>query len=494
MPFKNIFNLLREKGSSFWSRKAQERSLFLFKEVAERVPAYRDFLKKNKIKPIQIKTYNDFQKVPPVTKKNYLRQYPLKDLCWDGSLKDSLVFTATSGSTGEPFYFPRNIALEYESSIYHEMFLRNDPNGRNKSTLVVVSFGMGVWIGGTITFRAFQQIAERGYPVSIITPGINKKEIFEGLKRLGGKFDQVILCGYPPFIKDIIDEAEDFGVHWNKLNLKLILAAEPFSEEFRSYLIKKTGIKNPFLDTMNIYGSADIGTMAEETPVSIMIRNILYKNKDLYESTFPVVSRMPTLVQFNPLFVNFESLNGKIICTGDSALPLIRYDIGDQGGIYTYDQMNEVFKQNNRDLEKDIRFHKLGHTITKLPFVYVYERSDLSTKLYGAIIFPEHIRESLQERRLSKYFTGKFTLITKFDSNHNQFLEVNIELKSKAKPTKVLKNLTQSIILKNLLKRSAEYKNNYNVIPEKVTPRVIFWPHEDSLYFKPGIKQSWIKK
>jgi len=36
-----------------------------------------------------------------MTKKDYLRQYPLEKLCWDGSLKKSLVFTATSGSTGE---------------------------------------------------------------------------------------------------------------------------------------------------------------------------------------------------------------------------------------------------------------------------------------------------------------------------------------------------------------------------------------------------------
>ena len=85
-------------------------------------------------------------------------------------------------------------------------------------------------------------------------------------------------------------------------------------------------------------------------------------------------------------------------------------------------------------------------------------------------------------------------MVTKFDSHHNQFLEVNIELKPKTRPSKVLKYLTQNIILRNLLKRSAEYKNNYNVIPDKVAPRIIFWPYEDTLYFKPGIKQNWVKK
>jgi len=490
-----IFELFKKRDSQFWSKRARDRSLFLFHEAAERVPAYKDFLKKNKIKAERIITHEDFQRVPSITKQNYLRQYSLKDLAWDGHLKKSLVFTSTSGSTGEPFYFPRSEALEWQSSIYHEMFLEIDPANRKKSTLVVVSFGMGVWIGGTITFRAFQQIAEkRGYPISILTPGINKKEILEGLRRLAPKFDQVILCGYPPFVKDIIEEGDDYGINWKKLNLKLIFAAEAFSEDFRSYLIKKTGIKNLYTDTMNIYGSADMGTMAEETPISILIRRLSCQSKELHSKLFSLTSRLPTLVQFNPLFINFETLKGKILCTGDSAVPLIRYDIGDQGDVLTFDQVADIFKKSDRDLNEEIRYHKLGRTVSRLPFVYIYERADLSTKLYGAIVFPEHVREALQDSRLTRFLTGKFTMVTKFDSHHNQFLEVNIELKPKTKPSKVLKYLTQNIILKNLLKRSAEYKNNYNVIPDKVIPRIIFWPYEDTLYFKPGIKQNWVKK
>ena len=380
---QKVFGFLKSKNSSFWSREGERRSFFLFREAAERVPAYKDFLKKNKIKVGRIITREDFQKVPPVTKQNYLRQYPLKDLAWDGHLKKSLVFTSTSGSTGEPFYFPRSESLELQSSIYHEMFLENDPVNRKKSTLVVVSFGMGVWIGGTITFRAFQQIAEkRGYPISILTPGINKKEIFEGIKRLGPKYDQVILCGYPPFVKDIIEEGEDYGIPWKKLNLKIIFAAEAFSEDFRSYLIKKAGIKNIYTDTMNIYGSADMGTMAEETPLSILIRRLSCQSKELHNNLFSLTSRLPTLVQFNPLFINFETLKGKILCTGDSAVPLIRYDIGDQGDVLTFNQVMDIFKKSDRDLNDEIRYHKLGRTISRLPFVYIYERADLSTKLY----------------------------------------------------------------------------------------------------------------
>lgn len=492
---RQLVSFFDTRSEIFWRKRGEERALSLFHRAAQRVPAYKDFLKRYKVQPDKIKSFSDFQHIPPTNKKDYLRQYSLEELCWDGSLKKPLVFTSTSGSTSEPLYFPRDNKLDFQSSIYHEMFLRNDPTSAKKSTLVVICFGMGVWIGGTITFRAFQQIADRGYPISIIAPGINKKEIFEGLRRLGPRYDQVILCGYPPFIKDIIDEAGDYGVRWRKMKVKIVFAAEAFSEEFRSYIAKSIGIQNIYTDTMNIYGSADLGTMAEETPLSILIRRLSLRSKTLYQNLFNgAIHRMPTLVQFNPLFINFEDSKGKILCSGDNTVPLLRYDIGDQGSVYRFDEVVRKFRDSGQDLWKAIRYNKIQKTIAKLPFVYIYERSDFSTKLYGAIVFPEHIREALQEQRLLKVLTGKFTLMTKFDSHHNQFLEVNIELKPKVQPSKALKHLSQTLILKNLLKRSSEYKNNYNIIPEKVTPRIIFWPYEDYTYFKPGIKQSWVKK
>ena len=46
------------------------------------------------------------------------------------------------------------------------------------------------------------------------------------------QYDQIILCGYPPFMKDVVDEAKDNGVNWKDFNIKMIFAAEAFSEEF----------------------------------------------------------------------------------------------------------------------------------------------------------------------------------------------------------------------------------------------------------------------
>ena len=82
---EQILNFIRTKKDAFWSREREARPLKLFHEAARRVPAYKDFLKKNKVNPAKIKTFKDFQFVPPISKKNYLRQYPLEKLVWDAT-------------------------------------------------------------------------------------------------------------------------------------------------------------------------------------------------------------------------------------------------------------------------------------------------------------------------------------------------------------------------------------------------------------------------
>lgn len=488
----NLDKLFKQQREVFWRKEREKRSLMLFHNAAEGVPAYKDFLKKHKINPIKIKTWADFQEVPLMNKKDYLREYPLEKICWNGTLKKPLVFTATSGSTGKPFYFARSQELDQQYSVIIESFLRNSSTEENP-TLVIVGFGMGIWIGGIITYRAYEIAAQNlNYPISILTPGINKPEIFHALKELAPHFKQTILVGYPPFIKDIIDECEIEGINLKKLNIRLHFAAESFSEKFRDYVAKKAGIKNVYRDILNIYGSADIGAMAHETGVSILIKRLALQDKKLFGDIFSQITKTPTLAQFNPLFINFEAPKGEIALTGNSAIPLIRYTIGDHGGVVEYSDVRNKLKNHGISIEKEKEKNSVGENY-EFPFVYVYERVDLSTKLYGAIIYPEHIRNALHDKSLMKDITGKFTILTQHDQKQSQYLEVHIETKREGKISKKLKEKIGAFILRNLLEKNTEYRNNHSSMPSKVTPRIVFWPYEHPLHFKPGIKQKWVK-
>ena len=102
----------------------------------------------------------------------------------------------------------------------------------------------------------------------------------------------------------MIDDGKDEGIQWKNFNLKLIFAAEGFSETFRDYFVEVAGIKNIYRDTMNIYGSADLGTMAQESPLCILIRRLALTNSDLYNKLFGQATRLPTLAQYIPDFIS----------------------------------------------------------------------------------------------------------------------------------------------------------------------------------------------
>lgn len=480
--------------SSDWKRSTRSYIVRQFKRAVEQVAAYRSFVKKTGTRKEMVKTGADISRIPVMTKVNYLRTSAWEDLCVTGSLKSApLVLTATSGSTGLPFYIPRTDAIHEQSMVFHRLFMERSGLDKSKPTLVIVAFGMGVWIGGVLTYEAFRRISESGWPVSLITPGVNKKEIFEALLHIGASYQQLVLCGYPPFVKDVIDGAPEYGINWKSWDMRVVCAAETFSEYFREHLMKQTGMKDPYRSVMNIYGSAELGTMATETPLTILIRRLAFEHKPLYAKLFHDAHLFPTVAQFIPQFVSFEAGDqGRLYVTGGEALPFVRYDIGDQGGVFTFDDVVQVSREVGIDLLAEARRARITDTIMRLPFVYLYERSDLSTKLYGAIIYPEHVKRGLQRPQLERVITGRFTMTTENDKDHNEYLALNFELKKGVRSGSRIKKALIASIVKSLSDSSAEYRYLLGSIHDKVIPKVVFWPHEHPTYFAPGIKQKWV--
>ncbi|MDR3546941.1 MAG: hypothetical protein P4M11_01465 [Candidatus Pacebacteria bacterium] len=483
---------LRSYTASRWARVQEDYVLKLFSRAADQVPAYKRFLKENRVRKSSIGTLASFSTVPATHKKNYLHINPLSDLFWRGSVRSPHVLTSTSGSTGKPTYFARSEEVDEHASLIHEQIFAKSSLKLNSSTLVIVCFGMGVWIGGLITYQAFKLMGQRGYPISILTPGINKTEILKALTDLAPQYEQIILAGYPPFLKDVIDEAVSQGISFANHRVMLLFAAEAFTEHFRDHVAEKVGIKNVLTDTANVYGSADLGTMAFEAPLSILVRRLATQNEPLFNDLFRGTMKTPTLAQYIPDFVSFEAPNGELLITGDSAMPLIRYSIGDHGGVYTFQEITERCKAHGIDLMKEARAAGISKEIYELPFVYVYERIDLASTLYGLQIYPETIKEVLLEKRFQDSLTGKLTLITKYDHNQDQYIEINLELKPGAQVSKVFTSELLSEIVKNLREKNSEFHELSDFLGKRSEPKLVFWPYEDPLYFKPGIKQSWV--
>lgn len=491
---------LRSHPASYWEKKGEKMALALFRFVADSTPAYRVFLKKRKINSAKIKTLEDFKTLPLTSKKDYLCFATYQDLFPNRDLASATTVSATSGSTGEPFYFPRNGVHDEMYQYETEIFLKEQFGIDNKKTLCVLGFGLGIWIGGIFTYKVLERISSKGYSLTIIPTGTSKEQFLAAIKKFGHLYDQIILMGYPPFIKDILDEGKDYGIRWKEYEIKILTAAEGFSEKFREYLAKKAGLKNMLSDTVNIYGTVELGTMAHETALSNLIRHLATKNKKLFKTLFPEAGNTPTLCQYYPHFVYFEEveIDGKreVVGTGyGTHLPLVRYRFHDLGGVMPYEEMMEKLAACGVDLKQEMKNYGINPNLAHdLPFVYVYARSGFSVVFRGANIYPEEIRHALDDHDLSKFITGRFTMIRKEDKVLNQIFEINVELKKKVRANKKIAETAKNKIIAYLCENNSEYHDVFRSHPIKAVPTIIFWPHRHPHYFARTGKQPWVKK
>lgn len=314
--------------------KSSETTLLeLFQFVAKTVPAYQAFLTEHSIDPQSIQSFEDFKKLPFITKENYLRRYSLADLCCNGQLETCDMIAVSSGSTGKPTFWARAITDELQIATRFEAIFHDSFYADTRRTLAVICFSLGTWVGGMYSTNCCRYLAYKGYPITVVTPGNNKAEIFRVVQELGSAFEQVVLLGYPPFIKDVIDSGIASGIEWSQYQLKLVLAGEVFSEEWRSIVGERVGAINPCYDSAALYGTADAGVLGNETPLSICIRRFLSNRPDVAKTLFGE-SRLPTLVQYDPYSRFFEVDHNTLLFSGNNGMPLVRYHIADMGGLY----------------------------------------------------------------------------------------------------------------------------------------------------------------
>lgn len=486
---------LKNKPASYFEKKGEEMVLRVFDFVYNNVPAYKEFLKSLKIEGKNIKNIEDYKKLPVMDKNTYIRKYPFLDLIPNRDISQATIISATSGSTGEPFCFPRGAEQDAQYEYIAELFLKNSFEIDNKKTLGIIGFGLGIWIGGIFTYKVLNKISEKGYDLTLMTIGPSIEMYLNALKKMGHNFDQVLIMGYPPFIKDVIDEAKDYGIDWKNYNIKILTAAEGYSEKFRDYISEKAFLKNPLKDTVNIYGTVEMGTMAHETPITNLIRKIALEKKDIFRAIFPKANKIPTLAQYYPEIIHFEEVNGEVIASGyGSSIPLLRYRFPDMGGVIKFDEMISKLKVAGIDILSEAKKHGIENTILHLPFVYVYDRTDHAIILRGANIFAEEIKNALHNDKLHSLITGKFTMIKCEDKKMNNYFEIHVELRKKNQANKKISKMIQEIVVNYLLKINSEFQDQYKSVPKIMTPKIILWPYQHEKHFKPGGKQKWVKK
>jgi phenylacetate-coenzyme A ligase PaaK-like adenylate-forming protein len=469
-------------------RKGQTMALQLFHEAATRVPAYGDFLKKEKIKSQQIRTISDFEQVTPVDKKNYLTQYSLPELSWDGTLMNSRLISVSSGSSGTSLFWPRGKAQDDEGGWMHERLYQRIFQTNQYDSLVVVCFSMGTWVAGSFTTVSTLGAIDRGARINIVTPGIDQADAVKAIKNLAANYQQIILAGYPPFLKDVIEQAAREGVKWNQHRVRLLFAGEAFGEDWRDYVLDLVGETDPYHSSVNIYGTADAAVLGHETPVSIAARRIIGEDPALTQAIFHT-DILPSLLQYYPQRRYFEVADSELIFTARAGIPLVRYNIHDAGGVYSYRELLAPIADRFAKLATD---YEITTKDWQLPFVYLSGRKDFTITIYAVNIYPENIKSALIDPKMRSWVTGKFTMATKYYSDMDQYFEINIELAKDITPEAAYHQIAHDTIVTTLRKLNAEYNKLSGAIGAKAEPHIHLLPFGDSDHFGTGVKHRWV--
>jgi phenylacetate-CoA ligase len=460
--------------------------LALFHQVVTTVPAYRAFLRDHSTDPESIKSEADFQRLPLITKKNYLQQHSLDSLCRNADLNDCDMVAVSSGSTGQPTFWPRTMADEFAVAVRFEQIFHDAFYADQRRTLAVVCFAMGNWVGGMYTASCCRWLACKGYKITLSTPGNQPNEIMRIVRELGSHFDQVVLLGYPPFLKGVIDQGIAEGIDWPSLKVRMVFAGEVFSEEWRSLVAQRIGSTEPSLDFASMYGTADAGVLGNETPLSIRIRQYLAKHPDAARKLFGE-SRLPTLVQYDPKHRYFEAEKGTLIFSADGGVPLVRYHIADSGGIVGYEEMLHFLDGFAFDPTVG-----LSRGVRPLPFVYVFGRADFTVSFYGANVYPENVSVGLEQPGIAEWASGKFVLQVREGADLNLELHVVVELASGQEADESKCIAASESIRAQLVRLNSEFANY--VPTEAQLPQVELRPSGDPEYFPVGIKHRYTRR
>lgn len=469
---------------------AEQKALNLFHGASIRVPAYKDFLKRAKINPAKIKTMEDFAGVPITDANNYIAAYAVAKRCWDGKLAANQLIATSSGTTGEPKFWPRSAEQDREAAHIHEwlykMYFGIDAK---RSTLLLIGYPMGIYISGMATVLPSWLIAAiKKYSVTVMSIGNNKMEMIRAVRNLSAQYDQTILVGHPFFIKDVIETGVDEGIAWSRANLGLMFCSGGFSEAWREYVAKKAGIKPGAMRIFNTYGSSEMLLMGYETPLTIGVKRMMEKDtrflKDLTGDVIP-----PQLFQYDPSLRHIESVQStsskyvgkELVFTSASGIPLVRFNLHDRGDVIPLSRVNKIAKHI-----------KASALRPRLPFVSMYGRSDDTLKFHAVNIYPEHIKAGLMDRQFMRALTGKFVMRKSLGKKMDERLEINVELTPGVRVSKRLEHDIENRVTQKLRKVNLEYLDMSTHLGAKTYPRIILRSYQDAQYFKPGLKPKFI--
>jgi phenylacetate-CoA ligase len=319
------------------------------KRAYENVPYYKKRFDEAGIRPEDIKTLKDIEKLPFTSKSDLRDAYPFGMFAVPE--EDIVEVHTSSGTTGKPTVSGYTLK---DIEIWGEVMARAlAMAGAGKKDLIQNAYGYGLFTGGMGVHYGTQRIGATVVPISA---GNTMRQL-----ELMQDFGTTILTCTPSYALYLAEVAENEGIPKEAIKLKAgVFGAEMWTEEMREKLEKRLNIS-----ALNIYGLTEI--IGPGVGMECEDKNGLHIMDDHF---------YPEIIDSSTLETLEEGEKGELVLTTltREGMPIIRFRTKDITAL----------RKGTCDC---------GRTMIKMD--RITGRSDDMLKIRGVIVFPSQIEKAL---------------------------------------------------------------------------------------------------
>ncbi len=252
---------------------------------------------------------------------------------------------------------------------------------RHRRIVVLNCFSMGAWATGQSVTGALRRLG------TVKSCGPEFDKAFAAIELLGPDVCYVV-CGYPPFLGTLLDEARARGLDLAGHELWGFVGGESMSEALR------TRLERTFTRVLSAYGASDLDIgVAGETEFAVAVRQAAAGNPDFAHALFGATGRLPMVFQYDPSSYHVETVAGahgaELVVTVTRRLlsPRVRYAVHDAGGGLSFATVLSAARAHGVPLPV--------RGAARLPLLYVAGRADSTLSHMGANLYPEDVDAAL---------------------------------------------------------------------------------------------------
>ncbi|MGH3073258.1 MAG: phenylacetate--CoA ligase family protein [Gaiellaceae bacterium] len=449
--------LLRPGLEPVLRRTGSWRAWLAFEQARKHVPAYRAFLAEHGGGEVVLHGLRpDFSAIPITDKESYVKRWSIEERCRGGVIPPrGVVVDESSGTSGEPNNWVRGREERSDGRRLLQFGLhRTFGHG---GLFVVNAFALGPWATG-------MNVSMSSVDVAILkSTGPDVAKIEKTLQLFGPRY-RYLVCGYPPFLKTLVDSAD---VDWGTLECYAAVGGEGMSEALRSYL------ERAFRRVYSSFGASDLEiNIAAENELTIALRRLLGERPDLARALdLPEHPTLPMVFQYNPLDYLVETTpGGELVITVNrvgTTAPKLRYNLHDLGCSVPFRRLREALAATG------LAPSDLAPEWLDLPLLFHYGRSDSTLAFYGANVAPADVEEALLSVPELAPCAGSFALLAGEDDEANKTLTIAVELRPGSAPPADAAAVRRSLVAR-LAEVNQDYREAARFIPSGFEPRLEF--------------------